>query len=304
MTPGSHPKKDYKPMTWLMLALIACCASCASIEMARKSKLDGLELLMYRSTIAAFMLLPFFMYMSWPSDPRFYVMMGITSLVYAWGNIIVTNLATRRGGRVAMMFQPLMIFLTFGVWLAIDPLERAALTDDPQSAAVTLAALAVLMLSLHFIRRNDYAWTALLSVAPVAVGYALLYVAQKWFLATPDHDIGTILAMMMLGNFGMVAVLPFLKRFRTAAPELQITHLPRFPGGTLFTLAALHLTSWGSMLYAIQIAANPAYPVAMMALCPVVFHLYYWVRGWRDPASPMAGTAMTAAALVLGLVHI
>jgi hypothetical protein len=291
-------------MTWFIFALIACMASCASIEIIRKTRLDGFEVLLFRSMIVAFALLPFFMYMDWPRDPGFYVMIMISSIIYAWGNIVVVNLATRKNGRVAMMFQPLMIFATFGIWLAIDPGERAALENDPQQLGLTALCLLVLLGSLHFIRRNDYAWTAFLAVAPVALGYAALHVAQKWFISAPDAGLGMILAIIMLGNFGMLLALPLLKRYRVMTSELQISHRPVFPVAILLLLAALHITSWGSLLHAMQLAVNPAYPVAIMALTPVLFHVYYWIRGWRDPASPVAGTVMTLSALSLGLIHL
>ncbi len=291
-------------MTWLTFALIACLASCGVIEVTRKSKLDGYEALLYRSIIVGFLLLPFVMYMAWPTDPKFYLMTGATSFIYAWGNIVLADLAARRNGRVATMFQPLMIFATFLVWLALNPAQVTTLTEDPQEMGLTLACFAFLMLALHFIRRNDYAWKSLLTVAPIALGYALVNVMQKWFIdGSGQGGIGLILAIIMIGNFGMVAVLPFLSRYRVHTDELKITHLPVFPIIPLVAIALLHMTSWGSLLHAMQIAENPAYPVAIMALTPVVFQVYYWIRGWRDQASPVAGAVMALSALALGLTH-
>lgn len=290
-------------MTWLIFALVSCLATCGAMEITRKSKLNGYEVLLYRCTISGFLLLPFVMYMSWPSDFRFYVMAGLNAVIYAWGNIVLANLAVRKNGRVAMMLQPLMIFTTFLVWLAIDPRQVTTLTNDPQQLGMTVGCFVFLLLSLHFIRRNDYAWKSLLTVAPIAIGFALLNIAQKWFMDTPHGGLGLILAIIMIGNFGMVAVLPFLSRYRVRSDELQITHLPVFPIVTLSAIAILHMGGWATMLHAMQIAANPAYPVAIMALTPVVFQIYYWVRGWRDNASPFAGATMAIAALTLGLIH-
>lgn len=292
-------------MNWLIFALIACITQCGAIEMTRKSKLDGYEVLLYRCLISGFLLLPFVMYMSWPADFRFYFVTGFSSIIYAWGNIVLSNLAVRKNGRVAMMFQPLMIFVTFCVWLIINPSEIATLTNEPRQLGLTVLCFLSLLAALHFIRRNDYAWSSLLTVAPVAVGFALMNVAQTWFLGTShaQNNLGMILAIIMAGNFGMVAVLPFLSRYRVITDELRITHHAAFPVFTIGLIGVLHMTAWGTMLYGMQIADNPAYPVAIMALAPVVFQIYYWVRGWRDNASPLAGATMTFAALMLGLIH-
>lgn len=290
-------------MSWLVYAIISCVSVCGAIEIARRSKLDGFEVLLYRCMISGFMLLPFCMYMTWPMDLKFYIMVGISSLIYAYGSIALSNLALRRNGRVAMMFQPLTIFVTFGVWLLIHPSEIAVLQSQPQQLGATLACFFGLVVSLHFIRRNDYAWTALIAVIPIALGFALLNVAQKWFLNSPEGGIGMILAIIMIGNFGMVMVLPIMARFRVKSNELKITHMPVFPIVPLVSIAVLNMVSWGTLMYGMQIAENPAYPVAIMALCPVVFQLYYWVRGWRDNASPLAGAVMTLSAFALGMIN-
>lgn len=291
-------------MAWFLFALMACASSCASIEIVRKARLDGLEILMYRAIIVVLMLLPFFAYMKWPHTPGFYILMAISSFIYAWGNITITNLARKKCSRVASMVQPLVIFSTFALWLAISPIDRVHLQADPQDFALTLMCFAVLLIALHYIRRNDYAWGAFIAVAPVAIGYASLNVLQKWFVGTPDGGIGLILSIVMLGNFGMLAALPFLKRFRVRSEELAITHGGDFPVATLMIIAVLHIISWGGLMHAMHMADNPAYPVAIMALAPVLFQIYYWVRGFRDNASPLAGTAMTGSALFLGLLHV
>ena len=290
-------------MGWLGFALISCVMTCAAIEYTRRLRFDGFEVTLYRCMISGFMLLPFFSYMTFPHDLKFYLMIGLSSLIYAYGNIVLSNLAMRKNGRVAMMFQPVAIFVTFGVWLLFNPAQVAELQSAPQHLGLTGLCFVGLLLSLHFMRRNDYAWSGLIAVVPVALGFACLNVAQKWFLSSPDGGIGMILAIIMMGNFGMVIALPLLSRFRVKSSELKITHMPVFPLLPLVIIAVLHVGGWGTLMYAMQISINPAYPVAIMALSPVVFQLYYWVRGWRDNASPLAGAAMTLSAFALGLIN-
>lgn len=296
-------------MIWFLCALVSCAASCGIIEIIRRQRFDPFEALMYRSFIAGFLLLPFFMYIDWPSDLRFYGMMAIVAVTYAWGNIVMSNLAARKNGRVAMLYQPFVIFMTFALWLVISPAEVQKLESHPSLMMTTALCFAVLMIALAFIRKNDYAWQAVIAVVPLAVAYAALNVAQTWFLTMPTGGhpgaggVGTILAILVLGNFGMVAALPFLSRYRVKTDELSLARQATFPMATLTLLAVLSLAGWGLMLHAMQIADNPAYPVAIKALTPVLFQIYYWIRGWRDHASPVAGAAMTLSALMLGLVH-
>lgn len=290
-------------MTWLIFALLACVASCAAIEIARQSKINAYEIILYRCVISGFLLLPFVMYMDWPVDARFYFMMAAISIVFAWGHIVLADLAMRKNGRVAAMYQPLMIITTFIGWIIVYPDQWNAIMAAPEKLGLTLLCFAVLGVSLHVIRRNDYAWPAFRAVAPIAVGFGLLYVAQGWFLHGPAGSLGLILAILAMGNFGMVAALPLLSRYRVTTDYLDITRFHRFPVATLGVIAICHLLAWGFLLYAIGLASSPAYPVAIMALTPVVFQVYYWILGRRDQASPWAGFAMALAALGLAILH-
>lgn len=290
-------------MSWQIAALIACLTLCGAIEITRRARLDAFETLLYRAMIAGFMLLPFSMIMIWPRDPYFYIIVAGASLLAAYTGLVTSDLALKRNGRVAMMVQPLAIFFTFVGWLATTPGAASQISTAPTLMAITIACLVVIGLSLQLIRRNDYAWWALRAVLPVALGQAMLYVALKWFLADTGALIPLILTILMLQNFGMVLATPLVALGRQKHSEHSIHRFARFPLLPLAMIGILHTLSTFALLIAIAIADNPAYPVAMMALAPLVFYIYYWVRGWPDRASPWAGLALALAALTLGFLH-
>lgn len=298
-------------MVWFVLALVSCAFNVAVIEIVRRCRLNPYEALLYRCLIGIFLLLPFFTLFAYPTDPRFYLFMILMSGIYAWGNIAMGNLAAQRNGRIAVLYQPLMIFLTFIMWTALHPDELDMLLQGSQTLLITGLCFGVLVFSLACIRRNDYAWKSVMAAVPIAVLYALLTVGQAWFLNAPDAQtdisqggqMGRILSILFFGNMGMVIALPFFARYRVQTPELDLARHAAFPIVTMTILAVLGVLSWGAMLYALQIADNPAYPVAIKALMPVMFQVYYWIRGWKDHASPVAGMGLALSALMLGFIH-
>ena len=103
-------------MSWLLYALLACVSLCAAIETTRRARLDGFDVLLYRALLAGFMLLPFSMYMIWPGTIWFYVMVAGFSGLSAYTAVVMSNLALKRNGRVAMMLHPLAIIFTLIFW--------------------------------------------------------------------------------------------------------------------------------------------------------------------------------------------
>ncbi len=298
-------------MMWFVLALISCAFNVAVIEIVRRCRLNPYEALLYRCLIGIFLLLPFFTLFAYPTDPRFYLFMVLLSGIYAWGNIRTGNLAAQRNGRIAVIYQPITIFLTFVMWMALHPQEMDAMINTPQTLLTMGVCFGMLTISLGCIRRNDYAWKSVMTAIPIAVLYAFLTVGQAWFLNAPDAQtdisqggqMGRILSILFFGNMGMVIALPFFGRYRVQTPELDLARRAQFPIITVTILAVLAVLSWGTMLFALQIADNPAYPVAIKAITPVMFQVYYWIRGWKDHASPVAGMGLAASALMLGFIH-
>jgi hypothetical protein len=290
-------------ITWQLTALVACLSLCAAIETTRRARLDSSDTLLYRGIIGGFFLLPAAPLMVWPTSLAFYLMVAGASLLAAYTSLLISDLAAKRNGRVAMMVQPLAILLTFVGWLATSPQARDQIAAHSYNLYATLICLAVIGISLQFMRRNDYAWWALRAVLPVAIAQAVLFVAYKGFLADSGALLPLILTIVMLQNFGMVILTPLMSLIRRRDPNQSIYRFARFPLLPLILISALHSLSTFALILSISLAGNPAYPLALMALAPLVFYVYYWVRGWPDRASPWAGLCLALAATLLGVLH-
>ncbi len=289
-------------MTSIIYALISCVAFSATVELTRRTSIDGFEAIFYRSLFSALFLIPVLMFLPLPSDVPFYFAAFISALVYMYGLTTLANLALEHNGRVAMMYQPITIVLTFIGWFMFDPFQQKYFLENKELLYSVIASFVVLFLSLHFIRRNDYAWNAFLRVAPVGVLFAGLNVLQKWLLGSSTDSYHAVLIFLFAVNVMMVLVSPLFVSMRTHTNEQNFSSLSSMRWGWLLAASFFGLVGWFCLIYAIAIANNPAFPCAISTLTPVCLMAYYLLKGVRDNASPVAGAFMTASAIVLALL--
>lgn len=289
-------------MESMILAFISCLALSACVEVTRYTKLDGFEATFFRSLFSSLLLVPIVMFLPIPSELPFYFAAFLTATAYMYGTTVQTNLALQQNGRVAMMYQPIMVVLTFIGWFVIDPVQQEFFLTHKTLLYTVIGCFVVLFASLHFIRRNDYAWGAFWRVVPIGVLYAALSVMQKWLLDGSADFIGPILSFLFLVNLMMVLVSPLFARMRISVNERDFSSVADMRWGLLLTAALLNFVGMFCLIYAIAIARNPAFPVAISTLTPVCLMAYYYVRGQKDSASPLAGACMVASAFILALL--
>ena len=284
-------------MTWAFLALLAGITNCIQIEINRYFKYDGFELNAYRSLISALLLLPFFHFMEWPTDPRYYLAVFLGAAISVVCMMVQYNLAATKNGRVANLYQPITIFLTFCMWLMLDRRQFNFLTGHPANLLCILFSFFLLFISIQFVRKNDAGWRALVAIFPVGVLYAFLGIITKLVL-----DTGVALLPISLGFVLLINIMMATISFPVVFSKTMKTHL--FNKAILkpaLYVAIFHTVSWIFINLSTILSSNAAYPFAITALNPIWFMLYYKSKGVKDDASPYAGGLMFMAAVILVL---
>lgn len=283
-------------MTWALLALLAGITNCVQIEINRHYKFNGLELNAWRSLISTLLLLPFFHLMEWPPDIRYYMAAIFGAAISVVGMMVQYNLAAAKNGRVASLYQPVTIFLTFCLWLMLDPKQRDFLQNHPLNFTGILFSFALLFISVHFLRRNDSGWRALMAIMPVGILYAFLGIVTKLVL-----DGGTTLLPIALGFVLLSNALMALISFPVVISRKRQASLNKAMLKPALYVSVFHTISWVLINISTILTPNAAYPFAITALSPLWFMMYYKIKGIRDDASPVAGAVMFAAAVLLVL---
>ena len=286
-------------MTWAFLALLAGITNCIQVEINRHYKHNGFELNAYRALISALLLLPFYRFMEWPSDPRYYMATILSAAISVVGMMVQYNLAAAKNGRVANLHQPITIFLTFCLWLMLDRQQLDFLLDHPLNLAGILFSFALLFISIQFLRRNDSGWRALMAIMPVGVLYAFLGIVTKLVLDNGTGLLPISLGFVLLSNALMAAIsFPVIISKKRNTQKL----LNRAILKPALYIGVFHTISWVLANISTILSSKAAYPFAITALGPLWFMIYYRVRGLKDDASPYAGGLMFAAAVILVLV--
>jgi hypothetical protein len=287
-------------MTWALLALLAGITYCVQIEINRHYKHNGFELNAYRALISALLLLPFTALMQWPADPQYYMAAFLSATISVVGMMIQYNLAAAKNGRVANLYQPITIFLTFVLWLMIDGKQRDFLINHPINLAAILFSFALLFISVQFLRRNDSGWRSLMAILPVGVLYAFLGIITKEVLDNNGMRLLPISLGYVLLNNAFMALVSFPV---IASKKINLTiNKPMLKPA--FYISVFHTISWVLICISTILAPNAAYPFAMTALSPVWFMIYYKLKGDKDDANPIAGALMFGAAVVLTLASV
>jgi hypothetical protein len=286
-------------MTWAFLALLAGITNCVQIEVNRTHKLNGFELNAYRALISSLLLLPFIPFMEWPSDPGYYMAICLSATISVVGMMVQYNLAAAKNGRVANLYQPLTIFLTFCLWLMLDRKQLDFLLNNPLNLVGILFSFVLLFVSIQFLRRNDSGWRALMAIMPVGILYAFLGVITKLVLDKGLALLPISLGFVLLSNVLMALIsFPVVLSKKTRTRNLMNKAILK----PALYISVFHTVSWVLINIATVLAPNAAYPFAMTALSPLWFMLYYKMKGIKDDASPYAGGLMFAAAVILMLV--
>lgn len=283
-------------MLWVTLAFLSSFAYTAQTELNRGFQCNGFVLNTYRAGVSALMLVPFVFFMEWPSDPRFYLLVGVCSAVAIVCLMTQYNMAATSNGRVANMHLPINIFITFFAWLALDPQQLKALMGDHTQLGFILLSFVILVVSLQFIRRNDAGWRTLMVMVPIGVLYAFINTMTKYVLMDGQTLLAISLTFVLVSN-----VLQFLFSFPVHVGQ-NLGRTPLFDKGILkqsLIIGFLHTASWILFSMCMILTPNPAYPVVITALNPVWFMVYYKMRGIEDHASPYAGAMMVLSAIIL-----
>lgn len=287
-------------MLWVLLSIFASWMLIITVQVNQRAKYSGFLINTYRSSFSFLMLLPFIPFMEFPKDETFYLVCFLTAVISVICMKVTYNLAAKKNGRVANLHQPIVIFLSFMVWLFIDQTQMSFFKNNPVNGILVGLAFLIFIVALQFIRRNDAGWDAFKAVIPIALLYTVLVIATKLILSTGQNMISITLSFVFICNGLMwLCSYPILKsRYFRGLKSIPFNkHFIR----DCMLISASHTGSWIFISMAYIMAPNAAYPVAISALAPVWFMLYYWVTKHKDDASPVAGLVMASGAVLLVL---
>jgi hypothetical protein len=283
---------------WLWLALASSLISAQNVEMNRRAKQEGFRLNLWRMGLSSLFWLPLALLQPWPIFTHhwlFYLAAAASGIALIVGFTIQNDLAQRHNGRVAVIHMPLKAVVVFLLWAICMPEARAHYFENLAMTLGVLGCLSVMAAALMAFRKNDISWHSLQAVLPIVGLYAASDIFTRLTMPTADLQSSLIVFLFVMTLSSVVASLlwwPWRPR-----PELSLTH-PKLVraagwaavGGTL---------NQACFFSALMLGPSPAYVSMVALLTPVWLLMYHRVKGIPDNASPLAGTALVLAAIVL-----
>ncbi len=283
-------------MTWWLWALIASGFYAIFLDFNRRWKMEPVLLNAWRALTMAVVLAPITLFMEWPTHPLFYgaaVFLGVALFI---GINVQFWMAKKHNGRVAALTLPIEVVGMFALWLVIDDAQRQALFAQPMVLAAVVGIFVVMTAALLRFRSNDITRDLVPIILFLGAIFVVMNVLVKAGLATASEPFGAV-AVITLVQSAVFAVLSFGWQLVKKQPMWEPKLVKAVPG-----LAGVHLAYSLCLNMGFFYTPNPGYIAVFILLAPVWLLFYHKLAGIPDSASPVAGTVLVVAAMVLLLV--
>lgn len=286
-------------------------------------KLPGEKLVLWSRGFVILALAPVMYGLRLPVDPVFYCAVGVTAIFAAIGDARCFDVCAKYGGGVVTRLQALTIWVSFFLWLIVNPAIIAEYLARPLWSLGVLAALSACFYFAVSLRKCPVSRAAFVAILPVVTLYGANMVLAKIAMTHSDLHSG-VFGYALIQSILVVAFIHAGRMFRalrrtanpasvSSAPAVaaETAETPPDPAPArklLLTGALAMAVVWLSQVslknYAFTFSPNPAYVAAVLELSPVWALLFYRFTGHKEEADIKAGLGIMASAVVLSLLTI
>ncbi len=248
---------------WAVLGLAAALVCTAIPLIQERMRADGFALAVIVKLVSACVIFPFVWHQGFPDNPRFYLAVAMTSLLWAISDVIYFRAVPVAGAGVVSRLLPSAVLISFLLWFFVDPsLLNKYIAEPLKGIAIT----AIIFMSAFFameIRKCPFSWRGArlvwfvifaACVGPliekVTLGYApskqapyafvfiqssfMLFFWAAYFVVRRPIPISTLLSPLSLKAgflIGLCSAFAVTLRFQA----LQMTEHPAYLSVILFT---------------------------------------------------------------------
>jgi len=156
----------------LFFALLTSFAGTASSTITQYFKVDPSVMAIYRGLGIALILLPFLIFVPYPTSPMFYLLVCANGLIASLSFRLITTIIQEHGANIASKFLTVPPVFVAIAWWVIRPIEFAAFVDaDPLKAGGAMFCLAGMIFTIFALGHNKYTHKALVASIPLFVCY-------------------------------------------------------------------------------------------------------------------------------------
>lgn len=261
-------------------------------EVNRRFKLGGRRLSLWQLGLSAIFLSPAMFFVTWSTDPKFYLLAILNGVVMAFSSIRQLRLAADFNGRIASLFMPIKVIIAFLLWMMVSYTRSLPLFENTTQQWGVCLILVIMMSSFVYMVRSKVNLHIFKIIIPFSLMFALLDIAIKLVMeAGVSSALVFVFVATASGALSLLVHLSLRKKKKPFyAPEL-------LKAGA--ALATCSLSGMVCFLLSLQMAENPAYPTVIILLSGVWLLLYYRMKNVEDNISPLTGTILVFCAIFL-----
>lgn len=284
---------------WAALGFSAALICTAIPLIQERMRADGFAIAVIVKLVSACVILPFVLTQGFPSDPRFYGCVAITSILWAISDVIYFRAVPIAGAGVVSRLLPSAVLLSFVLWFFFDPSLLDKYKENPAQAGII--ALIILLASYFAtqIKKCPVSWKGLRLVWFVIFAACVGPLIEKLTLgyAPSKQAPYAFLFIQSLFMLGFWALYFFIRRpisFRTLVSPLSLK-----TGILIGLCSAVAVTL---RFQALQETEHPAYLSVILFTDALWILLIHRAMGKNDGSNITAGLGIVFCAIALIVV--
>lgn len=262
-------------------------------------KMRASTLMLWRGFGVALAYLPLALTVPWPDKTVFYLLTITLGVIVSFFDKLCMESSAKYGAGVTSRLLPMGVWLTFLMYLITNPAHTQTLLQAPLRAAGIVAALAIGVGAISFLRKDAISKQALLFLAPALVMVGFIDLINKYAMAASPNPLSGafVYGFVMSLTIGVVTVIR--RRFfeEKKVNIMQSFERGVFKGGLLvvmFIVAGM-INKNIAMFY----TPNPAYVSVLALSSPLWIAFYNKLTGHRDKSNIWAGFLFVLSAALL-----
>ncbi len=288
---------------WVLFAVIAAVFAGGFYLINQYLRQPGHLLVFWMRVLAVLFMTPFVARMRLPDDPKFYLAVLATVFVGTFSDIRSFNASAQYGGGVVARVQPLTVWGTFLLWLAVDPSLIGQYADHPFNAAFILLALGGCVYFSMRLNKCQITRSAFFYMAPALAGYTVTNALNKYAMMHGPLEGAVYGYMYAQSVIAVVAIGIYALLHESRRKSAQTWATPN-----MFAAALLATLTWICHMiyknYSMAFTPNPGYQGAIILISPVFIAVFYHFVGHREEADVKSGMGIVACAILLALATV
>lgn len=281
---------------WATYSLLAALCVVATYFLQEHLKAEGFALAFWNKVFIAIFTLPFSLKVGLPTDPVFYEVLFVTSVLFCISDVIYFRAIPIVGSGLVSRTIPSGVLISFFLWFVVNPALLDHYLEHPFQTAGIVTAVLLAALSAFFLKRCSISWSGIKLIWFVIFAASVGPLFSKTALnhAPPEQATLAYTAIQALMMVALWLIYYFVRK--PIAANIMCSRHNIKAGlwmGIFFSVIIV------LKMQAVLLADNPAYISVLMYTDVLwVILIYKWL-GRKETSNIWAGLGIVASAVML-----